>query len=161
MNKAIFLDRDGVINDNTVAYYIFKPGDFKLNRGVIGFLKEMLKRSFILIIISNQGGIAKRIYSKSDVDKLHSYFKKIMKKENIQITDIYYCPHHPDIEKCFCRKPDSLLLEKAIAKYDIDRNQSYFIGDSKTDIEAGLKAGLNTIKTERNQNLLEIIDQIK
>ena len=150
-NKAIFLDRDGVINNDTGHYYIYKPEDFKINNGIINLLKKFQKENYFLIIISNQGGISKGIYSKEDVKKVHEYLKIILAKNDVFLKEIYYCPHHDTIENCICRKPNSLLLEKAIARFNIDIQLSYFIGDSERDIIAGKKVGLKTIKIEKNQ----------
>ncbi|MBN1253240.1 MAG: HAD-IIIA family hydrolase [Bacteroidales bacterium] len=156
-NKAIFLDRDGVINNNSNTYYTFKKEDFILNDGVIKSLKIFYDKGFILIIISNQGGISKKAFSITDVENLQTHINEIFEKENIKITDSYFCPHHSDIEKCICRKPDSLLLEKAVARYKIDIEKSFFIGDSERDIMAGEKAGIKSIKINANKNLFDEI----
>ena len=81
-------------------------------------------------------------------------------KHQLELLDIYYCPHHNDVEKCICRKPDSLLLEKAIAKYNIDISKSYFIGDSDRDIEAAHKVGVKGIKANKNSDLNVYLNQI-
>ena len=153
MNKAIFLDRDGVINSDEGHYYVYKLEDFKINDGLVDCLKKFIKNNYLLFIISNQGGIAKGIYTKDDVEIIHNHLISILNKEGITITDIYYCPHHSDIEKCICRKPDSLFIEKAIAKYDIDISKSFLIGDNNRDIAAAEKAGLIPIKVDSNENL--------
>ncbi|OQX99815.1 MAG: hypothetical protein B6I24_01735 [Bacteroidetes bacterium 4572_128] len=156
-NKAIFLDRDGVINNDVGHYYIYKKDDFKLNENVILNLKKFQKNGFLLIIISNQGGISKGIYEKKDVEKVHNFLKKIFEKNGIFLKEIYYCPHHNDFENCICRKPDSLLLEKAISRFNIDVSKSYFVGDSERDIIAGKKVGMKTIKIEKNKFKISII----
>ncbi len=160
MNKAIFLDRDGVINNDVGLYYIFKPEDFRLNEGILESLKLLQENGFLLIIISNQGGIAKKIYTKKQTDFIHNILVQILKEKNIKITEIYYCPHHNDIENCICRKPDSQMIEKAIARFQIQVNLSYFIGDSNRDIESAKKVKLNTFKIDSNQNILDICHQI-
>lgn len=159
-NKAVFLDRDGVINNDTGHYYIYKVCDVVINDGVVDFLFKVQSAGFMLIIISNQGGIAKGIYTKADVDKVNSYIIDYMHSKGVEITDSYYCPHHSDIGNCLCRKPDSLLLEKAMARYDIDPDKSFFIGDGERDIEAGVKAGLKSIKIERNENLMNYYNNL-
>lgn len=158
-NKAIFLDRDGLINDNSIAYYIYRIDDFKINSGVINCLKAFCRNKYLLIIITNQGGIAKKEYNSSDVEKLNIHLKKILKEENIEITEIYHCPHHSSVSKCLCRKPGSLLFEKAIAKYNIAKEQSFMIGDSDRDIIAAEKAGIKGIKVASNLNLYEELKQ--
>jgi len=154
MQKAIFLDRDGVINDNSEHYYIYKPNDFTINNGIIETLIKIKEKGFIFIIISNQGGISKKIYSKKDVDNIHNKLIDKLKYHNIKIHEIYYCPHHNSIEKCLCRKPDSLMLEKAIARFNINVKESYMIGDSNSDINAARKIGIKGIKVDSNKNLL-------
>lgn len=159
-NKAIFLDRDGVINKDN-ADYTFRIDDFEFVNGLFDALKILQKKNYLLIVISNQAGIARKVYSHSDVDILHDYMQQQLKAEGIRLTEIYYCPHYTEIGKCICRKPDSLLLEKAIARFDIDPIQSYFIGDRDRDIEAGKKVHVNGIKVETDTDLRTILDLIK
>jgi len=159
MSKAIFFDRDGVINRER-GDYTYKIKDFVINDGVIDTLKTLYDYGYLLIIISNQGGISKNIYSKNDVEKLHQYLLFELERHNINITEIYYCPHHSDNEKCLCRKPESLLFEKAIARYNINVSQSYMIGDSQRDIVAAEKVGIKGIKIEPNDDLRKILKLI-
>ena len=79
-------------------------------------------------------------------------------QRGIQITDIYYCPHHPDVEMCICRKPQALLLEKALARFEIDASESFFIGDAERDMQAADAAGVKKIKIEANENLTQIVE---
>jgi len=160
MQKAIFLDRDGVLLNDAGQYYIYKTDDIIINNGVIDALKRFTDMGFLLIVISNQGGIAKQIYTKEDVENIHSELKKQFEIEGINITEYYYCPHHSDVEKCLCRKPEPLLIEKALARFNIDPDKSFMIGDNKRDIEAAKKVGLSGIKIKPNQNLLDILSQI-
>src|SRR5947207_2404122 len=114
MNKAIFLDRDGVINKERGDYnYLLE--DFILN-DIAEPLLEFQKRGYLLIVISNQSGIGKGLYTHEQVDYLHLHLQRVLKNKGITLTEIYYCPHHPTTSNCLCRKPDSLLLEKAIAR---------------------------------------------
>jgi len=159
MNKAIFLDRDGIIN-NERGKYTYKIEDFTFVNGIIKNLISFQKAGFLLIIITNQGGIAKQVFNLSDFEKLNNYMLTELKKENIEISDIYFCPHHSDLEKCICRKPDSLMLEKAIAYYNIDPAKSYIIGDKLSDIEAGEKVGIKGFLVEPNVNIKYIVDKI-
>jgi D-glycero-D-manno-heptose 1,7-bisphosphate phosphatase len=158
MKKAVFLDRDGVINCET-AYYVFEKEKLKFTPDLFDFLKK-IQDQYILVIISNQGGIAKELYTKKQANNFNHHLIAELEKEGIQISEIYYCPHHNEIEPCLCRKPDSLLLEKAIARFNIDIKSSYFIGDSTRDMEAGNKIGLNTIKVDKDSSLMKIINQI-
>jgi len=155
MNKAVFFDRDGVINYE-VGNYVYEIDKFKINPGVIQCLHELQNKNYLIIIITNQGGIAKKLYSREDVIQLHDHMISLFEKKNICITEIYYCPHHSRFENCICRKPDSLMLEKAISRFNIDKAKSYFFGDKITDYEAGIKAGLHSVKVEKNSNLLKV-----
>ncbi|MFC2090763.1 D-glycero-alpha-D-manno-heptose-1,7-bisphosphate 7-phosphatase [Bacteroidota bacterium] len=160
MNKAIFFDRDGVINNPKKHYYVFTEADFFLNKGVIESMKVLQEKDYLLIVITNQGGISKGKYSKTDVEKVHAYMINQLDAHGVFLSEVYYCPHHTKVENCLCRKPKSLMLEKAIARFDIDPEQSWFIGDKKTDIEAGKSAGVNTIKIRKNSDLRKILSRI-
>ena len=160
MNKAVFLDRDGVINIER-GDYTWRIEDFKFNETIFEFLKALQKKGYLFIVITNQGGIARGIYTHDDVIKLHEFMFSKFTDNNIEITDLYYCPHHSNVEKCLCRKPDSLMLEKAIARYNIDIEKSYFIGDSRRDFLAGEKAGLKAIQVVKNSDLTELLKIIE
>ena len=110
MNKAIFLDRDGVINEERGFTYQLEY--FKILPDLIEVLQLFLKKGYLLIIVSNQSGIAKGLYKQADVEVLHNYLTKEFTKNNIQLSEIYYCIHHPDVSNCICRKPNSLFIEK-------------------------------------------------
>lgn len=153
--KAIFLDRDGVLIRER-GDYTWLLEDLKINPGVVEALQNFSRQGYLLIVISNQAGIDKGLYSKQDADYLHLHISRNLGMNGITIAEYYYCPHHPTVGKCICRKPDSLLLEKAIARFNIDASQSYFIGDAERDIEAGLRVGINTVKIESNDNLTNI-----
>lgn len=153
MNKAIFLDRDGVLVDNSEHYYIWKSDQLTLVDGAIENLKMLSLKGFQLFIVSNQGGISRRLYSKEDILKLHRELIRTFKANNIEIAEIAFCPHHPEVEKCLCRKPNSLMLEKLIAKYRIRKEESYMIGDSQSDMDAARKAGIQGIQIIPNQNM--------
>lgn len=160
MNKAVFLDRDGVINHPKKHYYVYRVEDFILNKGVIEALKLFQNNNYMLIVITNQGGISKGVYTKDDVDILHTYMENELAAHDIYISDILYCPHHSKLENCLCRKPKHLMLQKAMAQFDIDPEQSWFIGDKQSDVDAGIAAGVNTIKIRKNQNLMKFIGRI-
>ncbi len=161
MEKVVFLDRDGVINNPHDNYYVHRIEDFVINPGIIEGLRTLRDRDFKFVIISNQGGISKGEFSVDDVDRLHDHLITEFESHGILFSAIYYCPHHHTIEKCLCRKPEPLMLEKAIAQLNIDPELSYFIGDKGSDIEAGKRAGVNTILIKKNQDIRKILDQIK
>ena len=159
MRKVIFLDRDGVINFEP-GDYTYKVDRFKILEGVLPALKSLSNKGFEFVVITNQGGIAKGIYDHNDVSSVHHYMEQQFNKSGISLLDIYYCPHHDIIEKCICRKPGSLMLEKAIARYQINKADSYFIGDSDRDILAAEKAGIKGVQIVKNDTLSKYLDQI-
>lgn len=151
--KAVFLDRDGVLNNEESNYYIFREEEFFLNEGIGEALKKLASRAYLFIVITNQGGISKKLYSRADVEKVHNKLHKLLKEYDVRLEEIYYCPHHSDEEECLCRKPMNLNIEKAIARFDIDREQSWLVGDRDSDIEAGKLSGLKTIKVTANEDM--------
>ncbi len=157
MNKAIFLDRDGVLIDNQQHYYIWKSDQMKFVDGVFRNLQQLQENGFQLFIVSNQGGISRGLHSKEDILKLHDEMIQTFRKNKITITDILFCPHHGDNEKCLCRKPEPLMIEKFIAKYGINSSESVMIGDSDSDMQAAAEAGIRGIKIMANQNMLPYI----
>ena len=159
MNKAVFLDRDGTINEGT-PYYVHKIEHFFFNEGVFDACKLFLENGFKIIVITNQGVIAKGMYNKHDVNELHEYMLQKFDEQGIEITDIFFCPHHSDYENCLCRKPEPLMLQRAMAQYNIDPKCSWFIGDHKRDYDAGIRAGVNAIKIEMNDNLMNHVERI-
>lgn len=159
-NKAVFLDRDGVINDDTGHYYIHRVEDLRINPGVIETLRILSEKGYLLIIITNQGGIARGEYTSGDTDRFHAALLDRLAAQQVKITDIYYCPHHHTIEKCLCRKPEPLMLEKAMARYGIDPERSWFIGDKESDMAAGRAAGVKTLLIEANSDLGQVLPKI-
>jgi len=141
MRKAIFLDRDGTLNEDTL--YPHRIEHFKLLPGVIEGLKKLLK-DYIFIIITNQSGIGRGIYTDEDFQKFNKHLVSKLKKEGIEIKKTYYCPHHPD-ENCDCRKPHTKNIKDAAKEFNIDIKNSWTIGDHPPDIKMGLDAGTKTI----------------
>jgi D-glycero-D-manno-heptose 1,7-bisphosphate phosphatase len=157
-NKAIFLDRDGVINFE--RGYTNRLEDFKLLPDLMEVLQLWHDKGYKLIVVSNQSGIAKGLYTQADVEVLHQYLVQELHKSNIILDEIYYCVHHSDVGLCICRKPDSLFIEKALARFDIAPNKSFFIGDKERDVQAGEKAGVKGILIEANISLKTILHLI-
>jgi len=149
MNKAVFLDRDGTVC--VEKNYLFKIEDFEFENGAVEALRYLYKKGFKLIIISNQSGVARGYFTVGDVEKLHDHIKKEALKNGFEFAGIYYCPHYekgsvPEFSvSCDCRKPKTALIEKAITDHDIDRSESYMIGDKEADMISGAKAGLTTV----------------
>ncbi|WP_321778888.1 D-glycero-beta-D-manno-heptose 1,7-bisphosphate 7-phosphatase [Sulfurimonas sp.] len=143
MNKALFLDRDGVINIE--KDYLYKIEDFEFICGIFELCKYYQNLGYIIIVVTNQSGIAREYYDKNDFNRLTSWMIDEFLKKDIKIKKVYYCPHHPNISgTCDCRKPKSGMLIEAKNDFDIDLKNSILIGDKERDIEAGLNAGLLT-----------------
>ncbi|MGL4671900.1 D-glycero-beta-D-manno-heptose 1,7-bisphosphate 7-phosphatase [Cetobacterium sp.] len=149
MRKVIFLDRDGTIN--VEKSYLHKWEDFEFEKNVIDGLKELKKMGYEFIVVTNQSGIARGYYSEDDLKALNNEMVKELKKHDIDILECYYCPHHPEKgldqykKNCDCRKPNPGMLLEGIKKYNVDIGNSFMIGDKKSDLEAGKKAGLKSI----------------
>ena len=164
MEKAIFLDRDGTIN--VEKDYIYKSEDLVFEEGTIEALKTFKNLGYILIVVSNQSGIARGYFTEKDLNIFNNSMNEILKKNGVEITEFYCCPHHPDgigeyKKVCECRKPNNKMIEEAIKKYNIDREKSYMIGDKTSDIGAGLKSNLKTVLVKTGYGLkdMEKIDK--
>jgi D-glycero-D-manno-heptose 1,7-bisphosphate phosphatase len=158
-NKAVFLDRDGVVN-RELGRYVYTLDEFVINPGLIQAIKKLKDAGYLVIIITNQGGIARGIYKKEKVQCLHNILSERLMKLGVAIDEIYICPHHDDYEKCLCRKPGSLLIEKAIARFNIDPKKSLMIGDSDRDVKAANNAGVRGVKIVPNTNILSVIEDL-
>ena len=140
-NKCVFLDRDGVLNEER-GEYTYKTEDFKVINGVKDALQLLKNNNYILVVVTNQAGIAKGLYTKKDMEACHA---KLQQEVNNMIDAFYYAPQHPFISNSLSRKPDSLMLEKAIARFSINTKQSWLVGDRVRDLEAGYKVGVKSI----------------
>lgn len=133
MQKAIFLDRDGVINVDKA--YVSKIEDFEFCEGVFEALRHFQALGYLLIIVTNQSGIGRGYYTQEDFETLTAWMQKAFLHVNIHIDAIYHCPHAPEAN-CACRKPQSGMLKEAIETFDIDVTQSWMVGDKESDIKA-------------------------
>lgn len=158
--KAVFFDRDGTINSDEGHYYIYKPEDFVFNQGVIEGMKRLSKAGYLLFVITNQGGVAKGIYTREDVEKVHARMCDELQEYGVVINKIYYCPHHESVKTCVCRKPSPYMVNQAIDEFHINKNKSWFIGDSTKDMKCAEEAGVKAIKIHKNQDITPAIDQI-
>ena len=139
MKKALFLDRDGVINKE--INYLYKIEDFEIVDGILKLCKEYQDNDYIIIVITNQAGIARGKYTEEDFSILSKWMISMFSNYGIEILKIYHCPHHPNFtRKCKCRKPNIGMILEAQKKYDIDLSSSILIGDKESDIEAGINA---------------------
>ena len=141
MNKALFLDRDGVINIDKV--HVFRKEDFEFTPGIFELCRSYQDAGFLIIVITNQAGIAKGIYTEDNFLKLTDWMTGEFKNKGITISKVFFCPHHPDITgPCECRKPKPGMILKAREEFDIDLSQSILIGDMENDLQAGRNAGI-------------------
>ena len=139
-NKAVFLDRDGVIVED--AGYVHKIENFKLIPNAIEGLR--LLKNYKLFIITNQSGIGRGIYTIKDFIDFNGHLLSELKKRGIKIEKTYYCPHKPQ-DNCECRKPKTKFLKEAEKEFNINLKKSFIIGDMKSDIELGKSCGCKTI----------------
>lgn len=141
MGKAVFLDRDGTINED--VGYLFDKKDLEFIPGSIKALK-ILQKHYRLLIVTNQPGIGEKIFTAGQYRAFNEYFQSVLKKEGVNILDTYCCPHRK-VERCACYKPGTFFMEKAREKHRIDPANSYVIGDHPHDVEMGRRMGARTI----------------
>jgi D-glycero-D-manno-heptose 1,7-bisphosphate phosphatase len=148
-NWAVFLDRDGTINEE--VNYLSEPDQLKLIPGAIEAITMLNQDRIPVIVVTNQAGIARGYFTEERLDLIHKTLNQILISVGARIDDFYYCPHHPTAGKgdyllnCNCRKPQPGMLIEAAKKWQLDLSQCYLIGDKSSDIMAGKKAGCHTI----------------
>jgi D-glycero-D-manno-heptose 1,7-bisphosphate phosphatase len=139
--KIAFLDRDGVINKD--FGYVYKIKDFEFTDGCIDALKRLNDLGYQFIIVTNQSGIGRGYYSQQDYEDLTTWYLEQLQQENINILDVFYCPHSPE-DNCDCRKPKPGLFFQAKEKFPaINFSESLMFGDKDSDIEAAKAAGVS------------------
>ena len=143
MNKAIFLDRDGTLNID--HGYVHEIDNFKFIDGTIDALRELKKMGYMLVLVTNQSGIARSYFSEEQFLQLTEWMDWSLAEQDVDLDGIYYCPHHPEgkgeyKEDCDCRKPKSGMLLQAIKELKIDPTQSIMVGDKVEDLKAGIGA---------------------
>lgn len=149
MNVALFLDRDGTINPD--LDYLSDANLFELYDGVGEALKKIKDAGYLLVLITNQSGIARGLITLEQLDQIHKKMQNLLLDYQVQFDAIYYCPHHPNfpladgVSSCNCRKPAPGMLLKAAKELNIDLANSYMIGDKTSDVGAGINAGAQPI----------------
>ena len=132
-HRAVFLDRDGTVN--TEVDYLSSVKDLRLIKNAAKAIRILNQNKVKVIIVTNQSGISRGIFSIDDLNNVHNELKRRLRRNGAHIDAIYYCPHHPD-EKCSCRKPKKGMFEKAAKDFDLKLNKCYVVGDKLTDIKA-------------------------
>ncbi len=160
MTKAVFLDRDGVINYD--VGYPHKLEHLRLIEGVDTALLNLQNAGFELFIVSNQSGVGRGYFDRLAVENFNLSLLCKLEKKGIDIKDVKYCPHIP-ADKCSCRKPEPGMILSLLTRYNLDPSSCFMVGDKKTDIAAGQKAGLKKnfkVKTNLPNALSEVSDLI-
>ncbi len=146
MNKAVFFDRDGVLNHD--YGYVYKIQDFFWMQGAKEAIALCKSKGYKVFVVTNQSGVARGLYKEDDIQKLHAHVQEELKEINTSIDDFAYCPHHPEgkveayTKKCECRKPAAGMILDLAKKHDIDLSQSFMLGDHVRDVEAAQNAGM-------------------
>jgi D-glycero-D-manno-heptose 1,7-bisphosphate phosphatase len=146
MRPAVFIDRDGVINRE--LHHVHRVEDFHVLPGVVEGLTALAAAGYQLVVVTNQGGIAKGLYSEQDYEHLTQYMRQWFAERGVEFAGVYHCPHHPEGEvahlarSCRCRKPEPGMLLQAASDLKLDLNCSAMVGDKLSDIEAARRAGV-------------------
>lgn len=140
--KAVFLDRDGVINDN--SKHVNQPEDLVLYDWTTSSIRQLNEAGFLVFVVTNQGGIEMGYFTEDDLHAIHAHLELLVKNDGAVIEEITYCPHFH--YKCECRKPKPGMILRLAKKHDVDLQSSWMVGDFDTDIEAGICAGCKSIK---------------
>lgn len=141
MNPCVFLDRDGVLNVER-GTYTWEIKYFEIIPGVTESLRKLKKSGYLLIVVTNQAGIGRGLFTKSEMEECHRYLSE---QTLDMLDDIYYATVHPNFSDSLLRKPDSLMFEKAMARYRIDPGRSWMVGNDERDLIPARKLGIRTI----------------
>lgn len=143
--KAIFLDRDGVINKDKPGKYILCENDIKFYPSALKALKKISQeKKYILVIVTNQSAVGRQMMTMKKSKQINRYVVKQLEKVGIEISALYFCPHSPQ-EKCKCRKPHTAMINQALKDFNIDLSQSWLVGDKKSDMDMAKKSGIKSV----------------
>ena len=146
LQPAAFIDRDGVLNVD--HGYVFRVQDFAWLPGAIDALALLQRAGYALVVVTNQSGVARGLYTMADVERLHAHLLADLRAHGVELTGLYACPHHPEGTvpeyrlDCACRKPMPGMIEQAAREHGLDLAASCLFGDKASDIEAGRRAGV-------------------
>lgn len=161
-NKAVFFDRDGTLN--VEKDYLYRIEDFQWEQEAVEAIKYCHDLGYLVIVITNQSGVARGYYEENDISRLHSHMDSLLSAAGTSIDGYYYCPHHPQAQveryrvKCDCRKPLPGLVLRAIKDFDIDPKASLMVGDKPRDIQSGMAAGVPGVLYEGG-SLLQVVKE--
>lgn len=141
--RIIFVDRDGVINVDPIGDYVKSWEDFRFETGALEGLRRLHEAGYQIFVISNQAGIGDGVYTKASLDDIHQNMIRDLRENGIPLAGAEYCLHGKN-EGCQCRKPEIGLFERALNGKEIDKEQTFFVGDKATDMQAGKRFGLKT-----------------
>lgn len=150
LRPAVFLDRDGVLNVD--KGYLYRQEEFEWMPGAIAAVKRLNSLGYLVFVVTNQSGVARGYYSEGDVAALHGWMNGELGKQGARIDKFYYCPHYTEgtvpgyVTTCQCRKPLPGLILAAFAEWDIDKANSFLVGDKDSDLAAAAAAGISGYK---------------
>lgn len=153
MKKAVFLDRDGVINEvlTSRVKFVNQPEQLFFLPGVAESIRRLNEVFDYVFVVTNQGGVGLGFMKEEQLQKIHDHMVNELQKEGAEIKEVAYCPHKPK-SGCACRKPNSKMIEDLAEKYDVELSASYMVGDTDTDILAGKKAGTKAVFIGNNDS---------
>lgn len=165
--RAVFLDRDGTIN--TEEDFLSDPSKLRFEEGAVEGLRALSEAGFALVVVSNQSGVARGLFSEDDVKRVHKRLEEMLVARDVRVEGFYYCPHYPDGSvpryaiRCDCRKPAPGLFLHAARDLGIDLGASYTVGDRARDLEAGRRAGTKSVlvRTGYGESALEEVQEMK
>lgn len=159
MERVVFLDRDGVINEMKLGKYVTAWKDFHFIDGALDALRELASTEFRIIIITNQSPVNRGLITEEELKEIHGRMVQAIRDSGGRVDAIYHCPHRPD-EGCGCRKPETGLFEQASRDYEIDFPGSWFVGDFESDRQVAERVGVNFILAEGPGGLKRAVDRI-
>jgi D-glycero-D-manno-heptose 1,7-bisphosphate phosphatase len=156
LRKALFLDRDGVVN--VEKHYVHRVEDFEFMGGILELCSRFQEKGFEIVVGTNQAGIARGLYSIEDFRTLTSWMTDRFAERGVRVAGVYHCPHHPKFDvHCDCRKPEPGMLLRARDDLDLDLSGSVLLGDKESDLEAGRRAGLSRLGLVSGRESIESI----
>ncbi|MDR9424085.1 MAG: D-glycero-beta-D-manno-heptose 1,7-bisphosphate 7-phosphatase [Marinobacter sp.] len=162
-NKAVFLDRDGVINVD--HGYVYRKKDFEFVDGIFEACRHFQDQGYLLIVVTNQSGIARGMYTEDDFQALTEWMVERFREEGVEIARVYHCPHHPkfgpeETRDCECRKPKPEMINRGLKEFELDPARCIMIGDKPSDREAADRAGIGeTILVDYRKTVAGLFDE--